>query len=87
MQHYQAPLRDMRYVIEDWLQAPQDWQKMPVMTGLDRELAAQVLEEAARFTSGVLAPINAAGDQQGCRYENGKVHTPIGFHEAYKAFA
>ncbi|MGN5519089.1 acyl-CoA dehydrogenase [Halopseudomonas sp. Lyrl_26] len=86
MPYYQAPLRDMRYVIEDWLQAPNAWQQMPTLAGLDSKLAEQILEEAARFASGILAPLNAPGDQQGCRYEDGRVYTPDGFPAAYRAF-
>ncbi|ACO77643.1 acyl-CoA dehydrogenase [Azotobacter vinelandii CA] len=86
MWHYQAPLRDMRFVIEEWLAAPADWQGMPAFESLDGELAAQVIEEAARFASGVLAPLNAPGDRQGCRFENGRVTTPDGFPAAYRAF-
>jgi len=86
MWHYQAPLRDMRFVIEEWLAAPQDWQGMPAFAALDGELAAQVVEEAARFCSGELAALNASGDRQGCRFENGRVTTPEGFPAAYRAF-
>jgi alkylation response protein AidB-like acyl-CoA dehydrogenase len=35
----------------------------------------------------VLAPLNAVGDREGCRLEDGKVVTPAGWKEAYKAFA
>lgn len=86
MWQYQAPLRDMRFVIEEWLDAPADWQKMPAFAALDQALAAQVIEEAGRFASGVLAPLNASGDRQGCRFENGRVTTPDGFPAAYQAF-
>lgn len=86
MWHYQAPLRDMRFVIEEWLAAPADWRRMPAFEHLDGELAAQVVEEAGRFASGVLAPRNAPGDRQGCRFENGRVTTPDGFPAAYRAF-
>lgn len=86
MQHYHSPLRDMRYVIEDWLQAPQAWRTMPAMETLDSGLAEQILEEAARFASDVLAPINANGDRQGCHYAHGQVRTPDGFPAAYQAF-
>ncbi len=79
MQHYHSPLRDMRYVIEDWLQAPQAWRTMPAMETLDSGLAEQILEEAARFASDVLAPINANGDRQGCHYAHGQVRTPMVF--------
>lgn len=86
MWHYQAPLRDMRFVIEEWLAAPADWRRMPAFESLDGELAAQVVEEAGRFASGVLAPLNASGDRQGCRFDNGQVSTPDGFPAAYRAF-
>lgn len=86
MWQYQAPLRDMRFVIEEWLAAPNDWQNTASFVGLDGELAAQILEEAGRFSAGLLAPLNAVGDQEGCQYAQGKVKTPTGFPEAYKAF-
>lgn len=86
MWHYQAPLRDMRFVIEEWLAAPADWRRMPAFESLDNELAAQVVEEAARFACGVLAPLNAPGDRQGCRFDDGRVSTPDGFPAAYRAF-
>lgn len=86
MQHYQAPLRDMRYVIAEWLQAPEAWRNMPALATLDGNLSEQILEEAARFASGVLAPINASGDRQGCHLNEGKVRTPDGFAQAYQAF-
>lgn len=86
MQHYQAPLRDMRYIIEDWLNAPSDWQKMPATAELDGELCEQILEEVSRFATGVLAPLNAQGDQEGCRFSDGEVSTAEGFSAAYKAY-
>ncbi|MFP3374395.1 acyl-CoA dehydrogenase, partial [Pseudomonas sp. SIMBA_068] len=53
---------------------------------LDLPLALQVLEEAARFSQGVLAPLNALGDRQGCRWQAGQVSTPDGFAQAYQAY-
>ncbi|WP_447095475.1 acyl-CoA dehydrogenase family protein [Pseudomonas sp. CF10PS3] len=80
MWSYEAPLRDMQFVLEHWLQAPSAWQ------ALDLSLAMQVLEEAARFSQGVLAPLNSQGDRQGCRWQAGQVSTPDGFVEAYQAY-
>ena len=80
MWSYEAPLRDMEFVLEHWLQAPSAWQ------ALDLSLAMQVLEEAARFSQGVLAPLNSQGDRQGCRWQAGQVSTPDGFVEAYQAY-
>ncbi len=46
-----------------------------------------ILEEAGKFASEVLAPLNAVGDREGCRLENGVVRTPTGSKEAYRGFA
>ncbi|WP_288097629.1 acyl-CoA dehydrogenase [Pseudomonas sp.] len=86
MWSYQAPLRDMQFVLEHWLQAPQAWSRSPAFEALDMALAVQVLEEAGRFSQGVLAPLNSSGDRQGCRWEAGQVSTPDGFAEAYRAY-
>ena len=61
------PLRDMQFVIEDVLGAPAAWRDIPAFAELDAGTARQILEEAGKFASGVLAPINGAGDLQGCR--------------------
>ncbi len=86
MWHYQAPLRDMQFVLEHWLQAPAAWAELPSFADVDLPLALQVLEEAGRFSSGVLAPLNGSGDRQGCRWHDGEVSTPEGFADAYRAF-
>ncbi|WEK07593.1 MAG: acyl-CoA dehydrogenase [Candidatus Pseudomonas colombiensis] len=86
MWSYQAPLRDMQFVLEHWLQAPEAWGRSPAFESLDLPLALQVLEEAGRFSSGVLAPLNSSGDRQGCRLSEGRVSTPDGFAEAYRAY-
>ncbi len=83
---YDPPLRDMRFVIERVLDAPAHWASMPALADCDVEVARQVLEEAGRFCAGVLAPINASGDLEGCRWIDGEISTPAGFREAYAAF-
>jgi len=50
------------------------------------DLVEAILEEASRFASDVLAPINARGDTQGCRWNNGVVTTADGFRHAYSGF-
>ncbi|WP_248802913.1 acyl-CoA dehydrogenase [Pseudomonas sp. MWU13-2100] len=86
MWHYQAPLRDMQFVLEHWLQAPLAWHQSVAFASLDLPLAVQVLEEAGRFSSAVLAPLNGSGDRQGCHFAEGRVRTPDGFAEAYRTF-
>jgi alkylation response protein AidB-like acyl-CoA dehydrogenase len=54
--------------------------------GLDRAMAAAVLEAAGELASGVLEPLNRPGDLQGSRLQNGRVVSPDGFPAAYRAF-
>ncbi|MFX1738674.1 acyl-CoA dehydrogenase family protein [Paraburkholderia sp. A1RI_3L] len=80
---YRAPLRDMNFVIGEWLDAPSLWRTVPQWTDLDLSTAQQVLDEAARFVHERIAPLNASGDLEGCRFDNGEVAMPSGFAEAY----
>jgi len=85
MQTYTAPLRDMRFVMHE-LHDSASLSRLPGLTEMTPELYDTVLEEAAKFISAVLLPLNASGDAEGCHYEDGVVHTPKGFKEAYRAF-
>jgi len=83
---YRAPLRDMRFVIDEWIDAPAWWRTVPAWGDIDSAMAQQVLEEAARFVTERIAPLNSPGDLEGCRFEHGEVVTPTGFREAYADF-
>jgi len=88
--HYTPPLRDMRFVLEELLDAPAQLAALPRHAEFDLALMQQVLAEAARFAAEVVAPLNATGDREGCRHEHhdshGSVHTPAGFAAAYQQF-
>ncbi|MDA0995157.1 MAG: acyl-CoA dehydrogenase [Proteobacteria bacterium] len=85
MAEYVPPLKDMRFALRE-------------LAGLDRILALsafadvdvgtvdQVLEEAGRFASDVLAPLNVPGDHAGCHVENKAVVVAGGFADAYQQF-
>ncbi|MVW87642.1 acyl-CoA dehydrogenase [Pseudomonas sp. PB101] len=81
---YQAPLRDMRFVLHEVFDAVGHNQRLD--NGLDRETIDGVLEEAARFAGEVVAPLNRNSDEQGCRLHDGQVTTPQGFPEAYRQY-
>ncbi len=85
MQTYKAPLRDMRFVIHE-LMGSEELTGPLGFEDVSDDLIDTVLEEAAKLVEGVLLPINASGDLEGCTYENGVVRTPKGFPEAYAAF-
>jgi alkylation response protein AidB-like acyl-CoA dehydrogenase len=85
MQTYKAPLRDMRFVLHE-LHADPDARPLPGLEDITPDVADAILEEAARFCADRLLPLNATGDEEGCRLEDGVVRTPKGFREAYAAF-
>ena len=82
MAAYTPPLRDMAFVLHDVL-AVQD-SAIPGYADLDRDFTAAILEEAGKIARDVLAPLNAVGDREGCRLENGVVRTPDGFRDAFE---
>jgi hypothetical protein len=84
MQTYTAPLRDMRFVLHELHDSAAC--QLPGLEEMNADLLDTVLEEAAKFLTATLLPLNASGDAEGCHYEDGVVHTPKGFKEAYQAF-
>jgi alkylation response protein AidB-like acyl-CoA dehydrogenase len=85
MADYQAPLRDMRFVLNEVFDAPALWASMPRLAeNVDPETADAILEEAGKISAGVLAPISREGDEQGCQWKDGEVTSPEGFKEAYQ---
>ena len=80
---FRAPVRDLAFALET---AGLD-QLGAVFPDLDADLVQAVLAGAADLSETVLAPLNRRGDLEGARYENGRVTTPAGFPEAYRAFA
>ena len=77
---------DIQFLLNNVLQAPAQWQALALFADTDAGLAAQVLDEAARFVDTAVAPLQRTGDEVGCRFDAGQVHTPPGFREAYQAF-
>ena len=85
MQVYEAPLRDMRFVLHE-LHGLERINALPAYADATADVVDGVLDEAARLTQEVVLPLNASGDLEGCRLENGVVRTPKGFREAYDTF-
>ena len=71
----------MQFVLHDVLNIGAS--DIPGYDDLDRDTTGAILEEAAKLAEGALAPVNATGDREGCRLENGVVRTPTGFAEAF----
>ena len=82
---YRAPVREMRFVLEELLGA-RSLGRFAELADYSDELAQSVLEEAARFAESVLDPLNRPGDTQGARWTADGVVTAPGFREAYRQF-
>jgi 3-(methylthio)propanoyl-CoA dehydrogenase len=82
---YQAPLKDMRFVLNE-LAGLSEVAKLPGYQDATPDTVHAILEEASKFSSEVLDPINFSGDQEGSVWQDGAVTTPKGFKQAYKQY-
>ncbi len=87
MPQFIPPLRDIQFVQHELLGVEPKLSTLPHHAEVGRDLIDQVVEEAGKFCSEVLAPTNLNGDHEGCQYVgDGVVTTPAGFKEAYEQF-
>ncbi|HJP99358.1 MAG TPA: acyl-CoA dehydrogenase N-terminal domain-containing protein, partial [Rhodanobacteraceae bacterium] len=86
--NYTPPLADIRFDLYDLLEVEKLFARLPGCEGLNRELIDAVLDEAAKFSQAVLAPLNEVGDRQGCTFDrtSAEVTTPDGFKHAYEQY-
>ena len=87
MASYTPPVEDMVFLLSEVFDFDGRMAELPGFEEINSELAASVLEEAGKFAAEVLEPLNRSGDEEGSRLIDGKVVTPKGFKEAYRAFA
>jgi 3-(methylthio)propanoyl-CoA dehydrogenase len=82
---YTAPVKDMLFAIEHLANIEQIAQ-IPAFADAGLDTAQAVLEEAAKFSEGVLAPLNWTGDQHPSSFKDGVVTATPGFKEAFKQY-
>ncbi|KUR79205.1 acyl-CoA dehydrogenase C-terminal domain-containing protein [Novosphingobium sp. Fuku2-ISO-50] len=83
---YKAPTRDTRFVINELI-GLEKFQHLAGFANAGQDLTDAVIEEAGRFVSEVIAPLNQVGDREGCtRHADGSVTTPTGFKAAYRQY-
>ena len=86
MPDYEAPLADMRFVLENVVDLAALAQ-LPGFEHVDPEMVDGILAESGRFFSQEFAPLNRVGDtQHSRRAEDGTVTTPEGFVRAYRRY-
>ena len=86
MPAYKAPLRDMRFLMNEVFDFPAHYAGLSNGKDADPDTVSSILEECAKLCEEVLAPINLSGDAEGCRLELGEVRTPRGYKEAYAQY-
>ncbi len=85
---YVAPVKDMLFVMNE-LAGLSDVVTYPTYAeaGADVDLAPAILEESAKFTQDIVAPLNWPGDQNPSSLKDGVVTTSPGFKDAFEQFA
>ncbi|SAL34193.1 acyl-CoA dehydrogenase [Caballeronia concitans] len=82
---YRAPIKDMLFVMRELA----DLDSIATLPGFEDgnlDTAQAVVEEAARFSGEVVAPLNVVGDRDPSAWSNGEVRTTPGFKDAFRQF-
>jgi acyl-CoA dehydrogenase len=82
---FTAPLRDMQFVLRE-IAPLEDVNRLPGCGDVTPDVATAILTEAGRLAAEVLSPLNASGDREGARCQDGEVSTARGWSDAYRQF-
>ncbi len=83
---YKAPVKDIVFGYEV-IDSYNVLNKIAAFSDFSEDVVVPTMEECAKFSEEVLAPINAIGDQQGATINDGVVTMPEEFVDAYKKFS
>jgi alkylation response protein AidB-like acyl-CoA dehydrogenase len=84
---YQAPERDLEFLLFRLFKVQEAWREIPAFAELTDDLVRAVISEGGKLASQVMTPINQHGDAEGSRWKDGVVTAPSGFQEAYDQLA
>ncbi len=88
MPMYNAPLKDMDFILNEVFQAEKFWQSTENLSYLDRATSNAILEEMAKFAKNVILDLNRSSDEEGgAQFNQGVVTAPKGFKQAFQQFA
>ncbi len=85
MSTYVAPVKDMLFNMNE-LAGLQEITTLPGNEDVSLDLVEAILDEAGKFATEVVDPLNPVGDKQGNKWDNGVVTTADGFKQAYATF-
>lgn len=87
MAEYQAPLKDMNYLLWDVFGVDQVWATLPKLAEhVDKETSQAIITECGKIAEQVIAPIAREGDETGVKFDEGKVTTAPGYKEAFQTY-
>lgn len=84
---YKAPLRDMKFLLNEVFDYPGHYQRLASGANASPDIVDAILTECGRFCEEVLSPLYQSGDEQGCTLTDGEVTTPDGYKAAYQQYA
>ncbi|NCT81945.1 MAG: acyl-CoA dehydrogenase [Comamonadaceae bacterium] len=84
---YQAPVKDMLFNLQHLAGLETLTEQIPAFADFGLDTAGAVLEECAKLTQDVIAPLNFEGDKNPSSWKDGVVTTTPGFREAFRAYA
>ncbi len=85
MSEYNAPLKDMNFLLEHVI-GLDEIARLPGCEEVTPDLVSAIFEEAGKFSKEVLAPLNRSGDMEGATITDTVVTTPKGFKDAYQQY-
>jgi len=83
---FKAPVSDFRFLFDHIVDYGQ-LAETALFTDAGSDVTEQILTEAGRLSSEIMAPLNRAGDLTPAKLENGVVRTSPGFAAGYRAIA
>jgi hypothetical protein len=86
MPTYKAPLRDMRFLLNEVFDFESHYKTLPNGEDATPDMVDAILGEMAKLSENTIAPLYQSGDEEGCKLEDGLVTTPKGFKEAYQEY-
>jgi len=86
MTTYKAPVRDTQFLFEDVFNIYDTYIDLTGTEDATPDLMNSIMDEAGKFATQELHPINYSGHEEGARLEDGEVITPKGFKEAYEKY-
>ena len=86
MPTYKAPLRDMRFLINEVFDFESHYKTLPNGEEATPDMVEAILGELAKLCENTIGPLYHSGDHESCKLEDGQVTTPKGYKEAYQEY-